>query len=84
MRIRTGPDFQIQCILYGKWQNPDCAVRIAVDRLLKRNDTIFLEPSQKSTQRHCFEWRVLDFTLKNAIANFKLDISPKCDLYGPF
>ena len=30
MRIRTGPDFQIQC----KWQNPDCAVRIAVKRLL--------------------------------------------------
>ena len=35
MRIRTGPDFQIQCIiLYGKWQNPDCAVRIAVKRAL--------------------------------------------------
>ena len=30
MRIRTGPDFQIQYILYGKQQNPDCAVRIAV------------------------------------------------------
>ena len=34
MRIRTRPDFQIQCILYGKWQSPDCAVRIAVKRLL--------------------------------------------------
>ena len=33
MRIPTGPDFQIQCILYGKWQNPDCEVRIAVDGL---------------------------------------------------
>ena len=21
-----GPDFQIQCILYGKWQNPDYAI----------------------------------------------------------
>ena len=28
-----GPDIQIQCILYGKLQNPDCAVRIAVKRL---------------------------------------------------
>ena len=34
MRIRTGPDFQIQCILYGKQQNPDCVVRIAVKRAL--------------------------------------------------
>ena len=30
MRIRTGQDFQIQFILYGKQQNPDCAVRIDV------------------------------------------------------
>ena len=30
MRIQIGPDFQIQWqILYGKWQNPDCAVCIA-------------------------------------------------------
>ena len=29
-----GTNFQIQCILYGKSQNPDCAVRIAVKRLL--------------------------------------------------
>ena len=29
-----GTDFQIQCILYGRLQNPDCAVRIAVKRLL--------------------------------------------------
>ena len=48
------------------------------------DDTIFLETSQKSTQKHCSEWRILDFTLKNAIANFKLDISPKFNLYGPF
>ena len=34
MRIGTGPDFQIQCILYGKWQTPDCVVRIAVNRAL--------------------------------------------------
>ena len=34
MRIRTGPDFQIQCIRYGKQQFPDCAVRIAVKRAL--------------------------------------------------
>ena len=34
MRIRTGPDFEIQCILYDKQQNPDCAVRIAVKRAL--------------------------------------------------
>ena len=34
MRIRTGPDFEIQCILYDKQQNPDCAVRIAVKRTL--------------------------------------------------
>ena len=34
MRIRTCPDFKIQCILYGKQQNPDCAVRIAVERAL--------------------------------------------------
>ena len=34
MRIRTGPDFQVQCILYDKRQNPDCAVRIAVKRQL--------------------------------------------------
>ena len=34
MRIRIGPDFQIQCILYGKQQNPDCVVRIAVKRAL--------------------------------------------------
>ena len=27
-------DFQIQCIVYGKQQNPDCAVRIAIKRLL--------------------------------------------------
>ena len=27
-----GPDFQIKCICYGKLQNPDCAVRIAVKR----------------------------------------------------
>ena len=31
---------------------------------LKGNDTIFLETSQKSTQKHCSEWRILDFTLK--------------------
>ena len=34
MWIRTGPDFQIQFILYGKQQNPDCAVRIDVKGLL--------------------------------------------------
>ena len=34
MQIRTGPDFQIQYILNGKWQNPDCAVRIAVKKAL--------------------------------------------------
>ena len=48
MRIRTGPDFQIQCILYGKWQNPDCAVRIAVKRPLKYRSVfevmVFSEP----------------------------------------
>ena len=33
MRIRTGPDFEIQCILYGKWPYPDCVVRIAVKGL---------------------------------------------------
>ena len=36
MRIRIGPDFQIQCIVYGKWQNHDCAVHIAVKRLLEK------------------------------------------------
>ena len=40
MRIRTGPDFQIQCILYGKWQNPECVVRIAVKRLLQRTQQL--------------------------------------------
>ena len=30
MRIRTTLDFEIQCLLYNKSQNPDCAVRIAV------------------------------------------------------
>ena len=34
MRICTGPDFQTQCILYGKQQNSDCAVCIAVKRTL--------------------------------------------------
>ena len=34
MRIRTCPDVQIQCILYGKQQNPDCAVRTAIKRAL--------------------------------------------------
>ena len=34
IRIRTGPDVQIQCILSGKQQHPDCAVRIAVKRAL--------------------------------------------------
>ena len=29
-------------------------------------------------------FRMADFTLKNAIANFKLDISQKFNLYGPF
>ena len=27
-----GPDFQIQCIFYGRWHNPDYAVRIAVKK----------------------------------------------------
>ena len=27
------PDFEIQYILYGKWQIPDCTVRIAVKGL---------------------------------------------------
>ena len=30
MRIRTGPDFQIQCIVYWKQQNPDFTVYIAI------------------------------------------------------
>ena len=34
MRIRTCSDFQIQCFICDKWQHPDCAVRIAVKRLL--------------------------------------------------
>ena len=34
MRMRTGPNFQIQRILYDKQQIPDCAVRIAVKRAL--------------------------------------------------
>ena len=34
MRICTGLDFQTQCILYGKQQNSDCAVCIAVKRTL--------------------------------------------------
>ena len=36
IRIRTGPDFQIQCVLCGKQQNSDCAVRIALKRALRR------------------------------------------------
>ena len=36
MRIRTGPDFQIWCILDGKWQIPDCAVCIALEGLWYR------------------------------------------------
>ena len=31
-----GKDFEIQCILYGKCQNPDCAVHIAVKTALTR------------------------------------------------
>ena len=34
MRIRTCSHFQIQCVSYGKWQNPDRTVHIAVKRLL--------------------------------------------------
>ena len=32
--MQIGPDFKIQCILYDKQQNPDCAVRIVVKRAL--------------------------------------------------
>ena len=28
------PELQIQCILDGKWQNPDYTLRIAVKRLI--------------------------------------------------
>ena len=35
-----GTDFQIQCILYGKSQNPDCAVRTAVKRVLSLKHTV--------------------------------------------
>ena len=44
-----------------------------------------LETSRKCTQKHGFEWRVLDFTFKNALANFKLNITKyKLLVYGPF
>ena len=37
MRIRSGPNFRIPCILYGNQENPDCAVRIAVKRTVSDN-----------------------------------------------
>ena len=42
-----GLNFQIQCILYGKSQNPDCAVRIAVKKL----ELYKVEPENTKTKK---------------------------------
>ena len=50
------PFTQAKCHCPDRWQ--PCKL-LPPSHMLKRNDTIFLETSQKSTQKHCFEWRVL-------------------------